>query len=367
MIGGVILRSEWIAIIAIIICLFILSLEYLWLAILSKRQSDNYNKYETVSRKVAQMVEGILYSPTALSRKNETEALKELMGDDYKIFEMISAQLCFWEEYGDENTLENKIEVIDGIYDVLDPVKLFSDLLKANNKYTVGYACRRLADFDAYDYLNDILELSEGKNRDVAYHAAMALSRYGYAEGVAKFIIRIENDKQYSFRLVNELFDNFSADKAELASMVFSECKEYMKITVIKAISHYRLFEFEQMYIEGMSSKNSAMRIACIKALGDLANPENEQFLITATHDKDWVVRSSAVKGLGKIDTPNALEGIKEATKDKEWWVRQAAAGALIEMNVSISDIEDILSGYDKYAADAVKYALYRSVDMKEG
>lgn len=361
------MQSEWIAIIAIIICLFILGFEYLWLAVLSKRRSDNCEKYKSISLRVAQMVEGILYSPTELSRKNETEALKKLMGNDYKIFEAICAQLCFWEEYGDELTFENKTEVIDGIYAALDPVKLFSDLLKHKNKYTVGYACRRLADFDAYDYLNDILELSKGKNRDVAYNAAMALSRYGYAEGVADFIARIESDKKYSFRLVNELFDNFSADKAELASIVFDKCGEYMKINVIKAISEYSLSEFEQMYIEGTSSKNSAMRIACVKALGNLANPANEQLLITATRDKDWVVRSAAVKGLGKINTPKAFDGIKEAIKDKEWWVRQAAAGALIEMNVSISDIEDILSGYDKYAADAVKYALYRLVDMKEG
>jgi hypothetical protein len=47
--------------------------------------------------------------------------------------------------------------------------------------------------------------------------------------------------------------------------------------------------------------------------------------------------------------------------------VRQSAAGALINRNVSVSDIEDILGGYDKYASDAVKYALYRSIDMKEG
>ena len=361
------MQSEWIAVIAIIICLFILSLEYLWLAMLSKSRSDSYEKYKNISLKVAQMVEGILYSPTANSRQNEIKALKELMGNDYKIFEMISAQLCFWEEYGDENSLGNKTEVIDEVYAVLDPEKLFSDLLKANNKYTVGYACRRLADFDAYDYLSDVLELSKAKKRDVAYNAAMALSRYGYAEGVADFIVRIENDKKYSFRLVNELFDTFSADKAELAAMVFDKCEDYMKINVIKAISEYRLSEFEPMYIEGMSSKNPAMRIACVKALGDLANPENEQLLITATYDKDWVVRSSAVKGLGKINTPKSLEGIKEAIKDKEWWVRQSAAGALINRNVSVSDIEDILGGYDKYAADAVKYALYRSIDMKEG
>ena len=46
--------------------------------------------------------------------------------------------------------------------------------------------------------------------------------------------------------------------------------------------------------------------------------------------------------------------------------VRQAAAYSLIDMNVNISEIEDVLGGYDKYASDAVKYALYRSVNLKE-
>ena len=46
--------------------------------------------------------------------------------------------------------------------------------------------------------------------------------------------------------------------------------------------------------------------------------------------------------------------------------MRQAAAYSLIDMNVNISEIEDVLGGYDKYASDAVKYALYRSVNLKE-
>lgn len=108
------------------------------------------------------------------------------------------------------------------------------------------------------------------------------------------------------------------------------------------------------------------MRIACIKALGELADPDNEQILLTAAKDNDWVVRSSAVKGLRKLATPAAIQGVKDATKDKEWWVRQAAAYSLIDMNVQISEIEDVLGGYDKYASDAVKYALYRSIDLKE-
>ncbi len=360
------MQSEWIAIAAIILCLFVLTIEYLWLGILAKRRFDSHNRYKTISLKVTKMVEGILYSPTASSRQNEIEALKKLMDKDWRVFEMIDTQLKFWEAYGDETTLGNKAQVIADIYEAMAPIELFSNILKRNNKYTVGYACRRLADLEAGDYLEDIQELAKDKRRDVAYHAAMALARFGNAQGVADFIIRIENDKQYSFRLVNELFDSYHGDRVELAKLVFEQCGEYMKINVIKAIAHFRLAEFEEMYIEGTVSKNTGMRIACVKALSDLADPKNEQILITASRDKDWVVRSSAVKGLGKINTPNSIKGIKEATQDKEWWVRQAAAGALLDLNVNITDLEDILGGYDKYAADALKYALYRMVDMKE-
>ena len=171
------MHYELVAVLCIIFCLLILGGEYLWLAILAKRQEDDKNKYEVAAQKIQSMVEGILYSPTETSRQNEIEKLKELMGEDTRMFEMISAQLCFWEEYGDDQTLGNKAAVIDSVYAALDPVKLFSDILHSGNKYKVGYACRRLADFDAYDYLSEIYELSKGKNRSIAYNAAMALAR----------------------------------------------------------------------------------------------------------------------------------------------------------------------------------------------
>lgn len=360
------MQYELVAILCVIFCLFILGAEYFWLALLAKRQEDSKNKYKAASQKVESMVEGILYSPTKSSRENEIQALKELMGGDEHVFEIINAQLCFWDEYGGDETLGNRSEVIDTVYTALDPVKLFSDILKKGKKYNVGYACRRLADFDAYDYLLDITDLSKSKNRNISYNAAMALARLGYTEGVADYILKIQNDKKYSFRIVGEIFDSFSGDRAELASAVFDKCNGYMRTTVIKAISQYGIARFEPVFREGAVSKDKNMRAACVKALGDLANPANEHDLLVASKDRDWIVRLSAVKGLQKIATPAALESIKEAIKDKEWWVRQAAAGALIQMNVNISDIEEILSGYDKYASDAIKYALYCSVNMSE-
>lgn len=147
--------------------------------------------------------------------------------------------------------------------------------------------------------------------------------------------------------------------------MIFEKCSDYMKITTIKAISKYRLEVFEDMYIEGTKSEDVNMRIACVKALGDLAKPKNEHILIVASKDREWVVRSYAVKGLSLLRSPAAIAAVKEAAGDQEWWVRQAAADALLRMNVRIRELEDILGGYDKYAADAVKYSLYRNVDVR--
>lgn len=89
------MHYELFAVLSIIFCLLVLGGEYLWLAILAKRQEDSKNKYTAASQKIQSMVEGIIYSPTENSRKNETELLKELMGNDTRLFEMISAQLLF--------------------------------------------------------------------------------------------------------------------------------------------------------------------------------------------------------------------------------------------------------------------------------
>lgn len=360
------MQYELVAVLSVIFCLLLLGGEYLWLALLAKKQEDSKNEYAAASQKIQNMVEGILYSPTASSRQNETAMLKELMGNDTRLFEMISAQLCFWEEYGDETTFGDKEAVIDSIYAALDPIRLFSDILKSGDKYRVGYACRRLADYDAYEYLGEIDRLSRSRNRNIAYHAAMALARLGYMEGVAAYLLHIQNDKRYSFRIVHELFATFSSDRAALAAQVLEQCDDHMKTVIIKAIAPYGFERFHQLYREGAVNRSTDMRIACVRALGALADPADEHALLTAARDREWVVRAAAVKGLQRLGTPAAIQGVKEATKDKEWWVRQAAAYSLIDMNVNIGEIEEVLGGYDKYASDAMKYALYRSVRLKE-
>lgn len=86
-----------------------------------------------------------------------------------------------------------------------------------------------------------------------------------------------------------------------------------------------------------------------------------------ALNDKNWIVRLAAVSGLEKIGTETALEALVEAAQDEEWWVRNAAAKAIVHIDFPLVYVEKVLSGYDKYAADAVKNALYKQIKINGG
>ena len=89
--------------------------------------------------------------------------------------------------------------------------------------------------------------------------------------------------------------------------------------------------------------------------------------MIIALNDKNWIVRLAAVSGLERIHSQTSLEALVKATQDDEWWVRNAAAKAIVNIDFQLIYVEKVLSGYDKYAADAVKSALYKQINMNGG
>ncbi len=357
---------ELFAIIGILACLLILALEYLWLYILAVRQENSNKKYSLASKKSTKIVDALMYSPTVSSRENELKSLKKLVGDDNKILDMVYEKVNEYKKKDDGQFYASRAEIFDEIDSSLKPIQMYAEILRKGKTHDRCYACRRLADFNGVDYINDIGKLSEDKNRALAYNAAMALSTFGDTSRLVKYIVSIENDQKYSTRVVFELISHFTGDLVELVSLVLKNCNEQMKATIITAASPYALNEFADVYLAGAKSTDDNMKIACVKALSGLRDVQYEHDLIVAAKDKNWVVRISAIKGLSHFQTTEAIENVKTATKDKEWWVRQVAASSLINMSVKIKDIDEIMKGYDRYAADAVKNSLYREIDIRE-
>lgn len=354
------MKVELISIIAVLFCMMLIGIEYIIHYRLAEHQDEHSVREQDVARRMNIRVDAILRAPTAFCLKSEIKAMSEDIDGDFEAYE---AALRIMNGLRKKRGDEEIEKLINAVKEEVKPREIYAKMLEEGDEYHKGYALRRLADLKAIEYQDKMVEFLGSKNRDLAYNAAMALVHLGDAVHVAGYIMSIENDKQYSGRIINEFFDDFNGDRAELAKRLFAQCNNYMKSTIIKAIVPYKIEEFRPMYFEGFSGKNFGMKVASIKAIAAFGRPEDEQLLQIAAKDREWVIRAAAVKGLALLHTKSALDSVKLALTDKEWWVRQTAAQAITEADISAKDLEDILGGYDRFAADAIKAVLYKKVD----
>ena len=352
-----------ISVIALLFCLLIIGLEYIFHYRLAEEQDDTIARETALRKRLEIRVEGVLYAPTMSSQTEEIQSLSEEIGGDHHSYEMALEIIKEMINTEDEENRKKVEQIKEKLIEVVDPVSIYAKMLDEGDVYHKGYACRRLADLDAVEYKEKIRSFLYDKDRDLSYNSAMALDRLGDTENVAKYILSIQDDRMYSARIINEIFDDFHGDREKLASLLLDECNPYMKNTIIKAVAPYKIEDFREMYIKGATGDDTQMKISCIKALAQFGREEDEQILQMAAQDKDWVIRAAAVRGLSLLKTQSALDSVKNGLFDKQWWVRQAAANSLIKMNISPRDLEDILGGYDRFAADAMKTVLYKTID----
>lgn len=352
--------------ILIVSFLVLLSAEYLWLYVLSKKNEEENMQKRQINSKIHAMMESFLYSPTETSQKTEMESLFEYIGDDPVKKDEAVVQLIQLLHRTDDLPTEKR-DSLQTLCQRLDPVPFYSERLEKGNNYEKSYAVRRLADFNATEKIEQIRLLLKSRKPDVVYHAAMALAELGDLDSVIFFAKKYENNRNYSHRILLELFQRCRADRVQLVKRVYAECNNYIKATAIKAYTADCIEDLSELYMEGLTAHDANLKIACVRALAQFGNPEYEQKMNIALNDKNWIVRLAAVSGLEKIGTQTALSSLVAATQDEEWWVRNAAARAIVNMDFQLHYVEQVLSGYDKYAADAVKNALYKQINMNGG
>ena len=359
------MKIELISVLALLLCLLIIGIEYILHYRLAELQDERNARIENIRQRLDIHVEGVLFAPTESSRQLEIGALAEEINGDFEVYELAVDAIRHYQGSEVHTDPEQMERLIEQVNEQVKPVEIYAKMLDSDDVYHQGYACRRLADLGAVEYHDQIAELANNKSRDLAYNAAMALCHMGDVENVAAYLLSIQNDRLYSGRIVNEFFAQFTGSRQALAEKVFESCNPYMRCTVIKTIGEYKLDAFRDMYIQGASGNDFQLKIACVKALAAFGYPEDEQILQIAAQDRDWVIRSSAIRGLSRLHTSSALATVKRGLSDKEWWVRQTAAQAITNMDISAKDLEEILGGYDRFAADAMKAVLYRTVDTE--
>ena len=349
-------------VIAVIICALFTVSEFLVHFILAKRLTEESTEYKVVRQDLNTLVFGVFDAPTVRSRRDEVDSIVKIVGRNDRFYDMVADSVDELRECGEDADHIDSVE--QSIVDAVDPVGIFSSLLEEGNVYQRAYACRRLADLQATQYIEKIEELSAARNKELSYNAAMALAQFGDQEKVASYLLGIQDDKSFSNRIVNEIFEVFGGDREVLAKEVLDECNDFMKNAVIKAIGPYKIESFRPLFTAGAIGNDKQRKIACVKALGAFGDPDDEQILQIAAKDNDWVIRCAAIRGLSNLKTKGAMSTVHYAMYDKEWWVRRTAASALLQMGVSQAVLEEILGGSDRCAADALKSELYKEVGL---
>lgn len=355
---------EWIALIALAVCILVILWEYIWLSTLARRQETERGRRKEDAARIRDALETILYSPTEEARQRETAALAEYVGDDDGRMDSLSDRML--EMVVDPEIAAAPKEALVAVNDAVRPARYYLEQLRGRDVYRQAYACRKVAAYGEGEALPTVRKLSESRNPRLAYNAAMALALFGDEEGVAGVAARMQKNHDYSFRILVEMFDSYTGDLEALARRILADCDDYIRANVIKAVGRMERPSFVPVYLEGLRSRNANLRVACVTALGQLADRRYEHELITAAHDKEWMVRSAAVKQLGRLDSDEVRQALAQATTDPEWWVRYNAARSLVQCDGDLAYVEKVLGGYDKYGADVTKYMLYRAYDLKD-
>lgn len=354
------MSSEIIASYIVLIAGILLAAEYLWLYVTARNQEKYLKRKKNRYAEISSLFASALSAPTLSTCKKEIDALKEYVGEDnFKYYDAVNIYIDY---AASERLSDNQKQILQQIYERLEPQNWLMEILDNVNKNEKAYVIRLISSLGLTQYVPNIKEYLSSRNKKLSYHAGMALSKLGDEDSTVRFINICGRNNTLSSRVIMEVLSNYSGDKASLVKRIYGDVDDYMKATVIKGVKNDRLYELKGIYREGALSKSSVIRNACIKALSVFGDAEDEHMLITAMNDQDWVVRLSAIEGLEKIGSKACLEAIIKATSDDEWWIRRNAAAALVRIDPTLENVENVIRGYDRYAADAVKSALSKEV-----
>ena len=348
--------------IIIVLCAIIL-IECILIATKARKQQKDRESIDFEKEYIEIKVDTILSSATEEIMIAEAVVLQQFIGNSMRKYDMLSEK--FFEVLaGVQQDDEFKLMAVYKILQVIEPISYYSSLLKNGSKYERANACRKLAEYNATDEIENIEKNLSSRDSELSYNAAMALSELGDVDSISKYVISCNENHNFSHRVVLQLLSEYKEEVNLLATLIFRECDDYIKATVIKAIAKYRFAEFEDIYLSALKSKNVTLRVAALTALGEFGDTKYEKAIVIATNDRYWIVRNAAVKALGNLNTQSAIGTVLRLISDVEWWVRYNAARTLIEMDGGLEQIEKVLKGSDNYASDALKYALYRQAQF---
>lgn len=208
-------------------------------------------------------------------------------------------------------------------------------------------------------------------------NALKALYSFGNAEKVvASFKALSEKNIYHSEKLLTDGLMTFRGDFENLSSLLmkhFDKFIECYQISIINCFAYRNEHAFDQKLIQYINGTDVSMDIKCsvLRIIGKVKCEENKQILLSSlaqyNNEDGWEQAAVAASMLDDyVGDEEVITALYQAITSKNWYVRMNSAGSLIKVGESDENIDYILNCDDKYATNALAYAMSLRKEMAE-
>lgn len=267
-----------------------------------------------------------------------------------------------------------------------------STLLMQNNKMIIRFMKRRTGTVKAY--FAYILSTFSVKQKDMLMkyadlmvnwlvedsvylreNALKVLYKAGSVEHIVKAFKKLSGKYIYhSEKLLTDGLISFTGDDSQLAIVLSEQIFEFLdcyQTSIVNYISYEKIYDRTDRVERLLNlTPSTDLQCAILRFFGKRADEKNKRILLKSLkldkNEMNWETAAVAAKMLGVYKgDQDVIKGLKQSILARNWYVRMNSAESLTQICESESDLQSVLGGKDKYAIDALVYAMEKKGEDK--
>lgn len=169
----------------------------------------------------------------------------------------------------------------------------------------------------------------------------------------------------YSSKLLADGLLNFQGDKAALGEALWAAFETFQPWMQVTLLNYFRFSSGDYcprvLSILNDSTRDDELRFSCLRYLGHYPYaPAYETLLELAEPDRErrWEYAAVAAAALAAYPGEETLRVLRRDLRHANWYVRDNAARSMERLGCPWRELEEVMAGGDRFAAEMLRYRL---------
>lgn len=196
-------------------------------------------------------------------------------------------------------------------------------------------------------------------------NAFQALVASGNPQSVTQAVLLLSrNEIQHSQKLISDDLLRFPGDQNALAQQLWQRMDELTPVYQCALINYFRMVgpQFAELLFARLNDprQDPEIHFAVLRYLRRWPDPQAYPRLLELLQDesRSWEYAALAASALDSYPGSQTIECLKQGLHSRFWHVRYNSAQALLNLHVPLAQMQDILTGPDRYAREILEYKL---------